>query len=155
MNKGAIVLMSNYTSSDSKLPKTQSQILAGLLANLGLKYRNQILAVGTTLIVVMQGQRAEAVGLFGAAEAAMICMFQNGSTGGTENALLQALPSVLFTALTIIIFVYFAITGIQVLKAFQGGEELTQVLQQPLIGFIVLLILYIFQNILFGASAIC
>lgn len=73
MAKGAIVLTSNNCVNPGR--RTQAQILAKTLGKLGRKYKHQIYAIGTTLIVASQTKPAGAFGLFDPAQIALTCMF--------------------------------------------------------------------------------
>jgi hypothetical protein len=145
MKKGAIVLASNNINPSQR---TQSQIVAGILATWIRKNRHSLLAIGGAYAVLTPGQKAYA-GLFDPAEQAMRCMF-NTSNG---NALLQALPTVIFAALNLVLFIGLLGAAYQVFDGVQQGKEMMQVAQMPLVGFAVLLILYIFQSILFTGNA--
>ncbi|WP_341531437.1 hypothetical protein WKK05_37655 (plasmid) [Nostoc sp. UHCC 0302] len=141
------VVLPDTCSINSK-QKTQGQILAGILAQWIGKNFNSLVAVAAAFSVLTQGTKARA-GLFDPAEQAMRCMF-NTSNG---NTLLQALPTVIFAALNLTLFIGLLTAAYQVFDGVQQGKELTQVAQMPLVGFVVLLILFIFQSILFTGNA--
>lgn len=151
--KGAIVAVSqNY--SPSKKPRTQVQIVASILGKWGRKYQNYLYATGTTLIVSSQALPAQAFGLFDPTQQALTCMF--ASSGATGNAVINALPGVINAAITVMLFVYFISSGVKVVNAIGEGQEITQVIQQPVGLFFVVLVLFISQSILFsGVSASC
>ena len=149
MKKGAIVLASNQN-----VRKTQTQVLAKTLGRLGRKYQHQIYAVGTTLIVSGQVIPAQAFGLFDPAQIALTCMF--GTAGAAGNAAINALPAVINAAITVMLFVYFVASGVKVANALGDGQEVTQMVQQPIGIFFVTLVLFIAQTILFaGVTAAC
>ncbi len=149
MKKGAIVLTSNQT-----VRRTQSQILVKALGRLGHKYQYHIYAAGTALIISGQAMPAEAFGLFNPAQIAMTCMFGGASAQG--NALINGLPGVINAAITVMLFIYFVSSGVKVANALGDGQEVTQMVQQPVGIFFITLVLFIAQNILFAnVSAAC
>lgn len=149
MNKGAIVLASNRT-----VQRTQPQILAKALGRVGRKYQHHTYAIGTTLIITGQTMPAHAFGLFNPAQIALTCMF--GSAGAAGNPAINALPGVINAAITVILFVYFVASGVKVANALGEGQEVTQMVQQPIGIFFITLVLFIAQNILFtGITAAC
>lgn len=154
-NKGAIVLVSNTKEHDSRRRvRSKNQIIAKLIAKVGNKYRHQIYAVGTTMIMASQTMPAQAFGLFNPAQIALTCMF--GGASATGNALINALPGVINAAITIMLFVYFVASGVKVANALGDGQEVTQMVQQPVGIFFVTLVLFIAQNILFAnVTAAC
>ncbi|MHC5917146.1 MAG: hypothetical protein ACYTXE_40630 [Nostoc sp.] len=155
INKGAIVLVSNTKERESCRPgKTKNHLLAKFIGKVGNKYRHQIYAVGTTLIVASQTRPAEAFGLFNPAQIAMTCMFGGASAQG--NALINGLPGVINAAITVMLFIYFVSSGVKVANALGDGQEVTQMVQQPVGIFFITLVLFIAQNILFAnVSAAC
>ncbi|MBE9210527.1 hypothetical protein IQ244_29300 [Nostoc sp. LEGE 06077] len=141
--KGGINLASN------------TQILARALGRLGRKYQHHIYAVGTALILVLQAMPAHAFGLFDPAQIALTCMF-GGTSSGTANAAISALPAVINATITVILFIYFVASGVKVVNALGDGQEITQIVQQPIGIFFVTLVLFIAQNILFAnVTAAC
>jgi len=150
-NKGAIIAVSKHSSEQ---PKTQAQIVAKILGKWGQKYLQYFYAVGTTLIVSSQAFPAQAFGLFDPTQTALTCMFN--SSGASGNAVINALPGVINAAITVMLFVYFVSSGVKVANAIGDGQEITQVIQQPVGIFFVTLILFIAQSILFaGVSSSC
>lgn len=149
--KGEIVAVSRYASNQTK---TQTQIFASILGKWGRKYQHHLYATGTTLIVSSQTFPAQAFGLFNPTQLALTCMFN--SSGATGNAILSTLPGVINAAITVMLFVYFVASGVKVANAIGDGQEITQVIQQPVGIFFVTLILFIAQSILFaGVTANC
>lgn len=149
--QGAIVTVSQNYSSEKK---TQVQIVATILGRWGRKYQNYLYATGTTLIVSSQTLPAQAFGLFDPTQQALTCMF--ASSGATGNAVINSLPAVINAAITVMLFVYFVASGVKVVNAIGEGQEITQVIQQPVGLFFVVLILFISQSILFsGVSSSC
>jgi hypothetical protein len=152
MKKGAIILASNNKFQPQV--RTQSQIVAKAIGRLGRKYQHHIYAVGVTLIVSGQTMPAHAFGLFDPAQIALTCMF--GTAGAVGNASINALPAVINAAITVMLFVYFVASGVKVANALGDGQEVTQMVQQPIGIFFVTLVLFIAQNILFaGVTAAC
>lgn len=154
-NKGAIVLVSNRNERGSgQRAKTKNQVIAKVIGKVGLKYQNQIYAVGTTLIVASQSMPAQAFGLFDPTQIALTCMFGGASAAG--NNLINSLPGVINAAITVMLFVYFVSSGVKVANALGDGQEVTQMVQQPIGIFFITLVLFIAQNILFAnVSAAC
>ena len=142
-------------ASHPPVQRTQAQNLAKSLGRLGRKYQHQIYAVGTTLIVASQTMPALAFGLFNPVQIALTCMF-GGKSSGVTNAAISALPAVINAAITVMLFVYFVASGVKVANALGDGQEVTQMVQQPIGIFFVTLVLFIAQNILFtGVTAAC
>jgi hypothetical protein len=153
INKEEIIMASSNTSSPKV--RTQTQILARIVGILGRKYQHQIYAAGTTLIIGLQTMPAHAFGLFNPTQIALTCMFGGTSTSSSSPAL-AALPGVINAAITVILFVYFVASGVKVAGALGEGQEVTQLVQQPIGIFFITLVLFIAQNILFnGVTAAC
>ncbi|WP_256872006.1 hypothetical protein [Nostoc sp. TCL26-01] len=134
---------------------SNTQILAKALGRLVRKYQHHIYAVGTALIMVLQTMPAHAFGLFDPAQVALTCMF-GGASAGTANAAISALPGVINAAITVMLFVYFVASGVKVANALGEGQEVTQMVQQPIGIFFITLVLFIAQNILFAnVTAAC
>ncbi|BAY42180.1 hypothetical protein NIES2111_65760 (plasmid) [Nostoc sp. NIES-2111] len=118
------------------------------------KVRWQLLAVVTTLVTVLESKPANAQ-LFNNARTAMECMIRGASNGGNINsAVLNNLPTILFTALTIVLFGYFCFSVYQGVAAYGRGEEVSNVIQQPIFTFIAVILIVLFQSLLFG-SGVC
>jgi hypothetical protein len=141
--------------------RTQSQILAKTLGKLGRKYQHQIYAAGTATIIVMQTMPSYGWGLFDSAQTAMNCMFGGaGGIGGggaaAATAAIKALPAVINATITVLLFVYFVASGLKVANGIGDGQEVTQMVQQPIGVFFIILVLWIAQSILFnGVTAAC
>lgn len=129
---------------------TKSQSLHRLI----YKNRWQVLSVTFTLLMVLQSERANAQ-LFNNARTAMECMIRNASSGGNiTSTVLNNLPTIVFTGLTIVLFGYFCYTVYQGVAAYGRGEEVTNVIQQPIFTVIAIIFIILFQSLLFG-SGIC
>jgi hypothetical protein len=154
-NKGAIVLASNINEHSSRHPaRSKNRLIAKLIGKVGNKYRHQIYAVGTTVIVAFQSMPSLAFGLFNPVQIALTCMF--GGASATGNALINALPGVINAAITVMLFIYFVASGVKVANALGDGQEVTQMVQQPVGIFFITLVLFIAQNILFAnVTAAC
>ncbi|WP_414541670.1 hypothetical protein [Nostoc sp. CCY0012] len=151
MKKGAIVLINERLP---RQPKSNSQKVAKVIGKYGRKYQHHIYAVGTTLIIASQIMPAQAFGLFDPTQQALTCMF--GTTGALGNAAINALPGVINAAITVMLFIYFVASGVKVANALGDGQEVTQMVQQPVGIFFITLVLFIAQNILFaGITAAC
>jgi hypothetical protein len=139
--------------------RTQTQILAKTLGRLGRKYQHHINAAGTATIIVMQSMPSYGWGLFDSAQTAMTCMFGGAGgigAGGASTAAIQALPAVINATITVLLFVYFVASGLKVANGIGDGQEVTQMVQQPIGVFFVILVLWIAQSILFnGVTAAC
>lgn len=156
MKKGAILLAYN----NSVRRKSHTQVLAKTLGKLGRKYQHHIYAAGTATIIVMQTMPSYGWGLFDSAQVAMTCMFggAGGITGGAAAAAtsIKALPAVINATITVLLFVYFVASGLKVANGIGDGQEVTQMVQQPIGVFFVILVLWIAQSILFsGVTAAC
>ncbi|MEA5566631.1 hypothetical protein [Anabaena sp. UHCC 0399] len=137
------------------MDKKEVQTLARIVGRLGRKYQHQIYATGTTVIIGLQAMPANAFGLFSPAQVALTCMF-GGTSAGTGNPAIAALPGVINAAITVMLFVYFVASGVKVANSLGEGQEVTQMVQQPIGIFFITLVLFIAQNILFnGVTAAC
>lgn len=117
---------------------------------------SSIVAVCSTLFAVFRPRIARADSIFSAAQNAMKCIITSaGAGGGATNALLQNLPVILFTSLQLVIFGYFIYTVVQSVSAYGRGEEVTHVVQQPLFTFVFIIIIFVFQSLMFGSSGGC
>lgn len=77
-------------------------------------------------------------------------------TSAQGNAAINALPGVINAAITVMLFVYFVSSGVKVANALGEGQEVTQMVQQPIGIFFITLVLFIAQNILFdGVTTAC
>ncbi|MBD6620617.1 hypothetical protein FNW02_33825 [Komarekiella sp. 'clone 1'] len=148
MKRGAIVLAYNQVSDNHPVQKSPVQIFTKILGKWGRKYQHHIYAIGTTMIVSGQAMPAHAFGLFDPTQIALTCMF--GGAAAQGNALMNALPAVINAAITVMLFVYFVASGVKVANAIGDGQEITQVIQQPVGVFFVTLVLFIAQQILFA-----
>ncbi len=148
MKRGAIVLAYNQVSNNHLVQKKPIQIFTKILGRWGRKYQHHIYAIGTTMIVSGQAIPAHAFGLFDPTQIALTCMF--GGAAAQGNALMNALPAVINAAITVMLFVYFVASGVKVANAIGDGQEITQVIQQPVGVFFVTLVLFIAQQILFA-----
>lgn len=156
MKKGAIFLASN-----NSVRRTQFQVLAKAFAAIGRKYQHHIYAAGTATIIVMQSMPSYGWGLFDSAQTAMTCMFGGaGGIGGggaaAASTAIKALPAVINATITVLLFVYFVASGLKVANGIGEGQEVTQMVQQPVGVFFIILVLWIAQSILFnGVTAAC
>ncbi|QLE59868.1 hypothetical protein [Nostoc sp. TCL26-01] len=120
------------------------------------KARWQLVSVTTTLLIGLQTRAARADSIFSNAQKAMECIITNASAGGAiSNAVLTSLPMILFTALTIVLFGYFCFSVYQGVAAYGRGEEVSNVIQQPIFTFISVILIVVFQSLLFGNNAAC
>lgn len=148
MKTGAVIVASKQISDNSRRRRTQAQIFTKILGKWGHKYQHHIYAIGTTMIVSGQAIPAHAFGLFDPTQIALTCMF--GGTAAQGNALMSTLPAVINAAITVMLFVYFVASGVKVANAIGDGQEITQVIQQPVGIFFITLVLFIAQQILFA-----
>ncbi|MBD2531915.1 hypothetical protein H6G97_20930 [Nostoc flagelliforme FACHB-838] len=148
MKYDRIVLSDNAEVDGNK----KIELTRQLVGRLAFKYRQQIVATTCTLFTIFQSSSAKAQSIFSGAQSAMTCIVTSASQGGVTNALFQALPSILFTSLTLVIFGYFIYTVVQSVSAYGRGEEVTHVVQQPLFTFVFVIIIFVFQSLLFGAN---
>jgi hypothetical protein len=120
------------------------------------KARWQLIAVTTTLLIGLQSRAARADSIFSNAQKAMECVITSASTGGViSNAILTSLPMILFTALTIVLFGYFCFSIYQGVAAYGRGEDVSNIIQQPIFTFISVILIVVFQSLLFGNNAAC
>ena len=127
------------------------------LCRLAQKYRHQIVGVSTAAFIVIKAQVAQAQ-IFSGATNAMKCIVtaaNTGGGGGTTSALFQQLPSLIFTTIEVILFAYIVYSVVQAIAASRNGEELTQIVQQPLVTFMFLVVIVLFQAFLFGGGQTC
>jgi hypothetical protein len=122
-----------------------------------IRHKHTIVTASTVLYIVLQEQIIAQAQIFSPAQNAMKCIVNAANTGGgaTFNSLFQQLPTLLFTAIEIVIFAYIIYSVVQAISASRQGEELTQVVQQPLITFIFMVIIVLFQSFLFGGGTTC
>ncbi|MBD2596039.1 hypothetical protein H6G74_17150 [Nostoc spongiaeforme FACHB-130] len=118
------------------------------------KVRWQLVSVATTILIALESKPAKAQ-LFTNARTAMECMIRGASVGGGINSVvLNNLPMILFTGLTIVLFGYFCFSVFQGVAAYGRGEEVSNVIQQPIFTFIAVVLIVLFQSLLFG-NGIC
>jgi len=116
------------------------------------KARWQLISAATTFLIVLESRPANAQ-LFNNARTAMECMIRGASAGGgISTAVLNNLPTILFTALTIVLFGYFCFSVFQGVAAYGRGEEVSNVIQQPIFTFIAVILIVLFQTLLFGGG---
>ncbi|WP_375491796.1 hypothetical protein [uncultured Nostoc sp.] len=126
------------------------------LLEIFFQVRWQLVSVATTLLIVLQSRAARADSIFSNAQKAMECIITSASAGGAiTNAVLTSLPMILFTALTIVLFGYFCFSIYQGVAAYGRGEEVSNVIQQPIFTFISVILIVVFQSLLFGNNAAC
>ncbi len=152
--------MASNNSVNNSVRRRQSQILAKALAVIGRKYQHHIYAAGTATIIVMQSMPSYGWGLFDSAQTAMTCMFGGaggiGGGGAAAATAIKALPAVINGTITVLLFIYFVASGLKVANGIGEGQEVTQMVQQPVGVFFIILVLWIAQSILFnGVTAAC
>lgn len=110
----------------------------------------------TTAFIATWQIEAKADGIFSGAQSAMTCIIKNASKGGgVTNAIITSLPSIIFTAIALIIFVYFLGSSFQLVQAIRAGEEASQLAIPILAAMIAVVVIIMFQNILFGSGGPC
>lgn len=120
------------------------------------KVQWQLISVATTVLIGLQAKAARADSIFSNAQKAMECIITSASSGGAiSNAVLTSLPMILFTALTIVLFGYFCFSVYQGVAAYGRGEEVSNVIQQPIFTFISVILIVVFQSLLFGNNTAC
>lgn len=126
------------------------------LLEIFFQVRWQLVSVTTTLLIGLQSRAARADSIFSNAQKAMECIITSASAGGAiTNAVLTSLPMILFTALTIVLFGYFCFSVYQGVAAYGRGEEVSNVIQQPIFTFISVILIVVFQSLLFGNNTAC
>lgn len=131
-----------------------TKALLSLISRQGKRYRRYILLAYlafSTLLLTIKAQRVQANGIFSAAQKAMTCII-NASGGGNSNAIISSLPSVIFTAISLFLFAYFVGSSFQLVQAVRAGEEVSQLVIPILAAIIGVIVITIFQNILFGSG---
>ncbi|BAZ02860.1 hypothetical protein NIES37_68730 [Tolypothrix tenuis PCC 7101] len=153
----ALALLKASTSASMQVDSKAriNRAIKSLLERL-FPVRWQLVSVATTLSVALQSRAARADSIFSNAQKAMECIITNASAGGAiSNAVLTSLPMILFTALTIVLFGYFCFSVYQGVAAYGRGEEVSNVIQQPIFTFISVILIVVFQSLLFGNNAAC
>jgi hypothetical protein len=106
----------------------------------------------SVVLVILSATPARA-NIFAPALNAMNCIVTSASTGGgVSNALLPKLPGLIFGAIALFIFAYILICLNQIFQAVRNGEEITNVVIPFMSSFVGLLVIMIFQNLLFGSG---
>lgn len=107
----------------------------------------------STLLFYLPQKPTNAQGIFAPGVQAMQCIVDAAAQGGnTAGTLFTQLPMILFTTLTVILFGYFVYTVVKAISAYGRGEEVSHVIQLPLFTFGMVIVLFIFQNMLFGTG---
>ncbi|MDJ0719452.1 MAG: hypothetical protein QNJ54_35405 [Prochloraceae cyanobacterium] len=135
--------------SSRKIKRHKTTEFIGYLAH---KFKYQIVASGTTAFAIVNNPSPANAQLFKAAQGAMTCIVDSAKSGNASTALLEKLPAILFTALTLVIFGYFLYTVGTAISSYGRGEEVTHVIQQPLFIFIFVVLIFVFQNLMFGTA---
>jgi hypothetical protein len=145
--------MSAFDKTDNRAIKNKAR---KSIFEIFFKVRWQLVAVTTTLLIGLQSRTARADSIFSNAQKAMECIITNASGGGgISNAILTKLPMILFTALTIVLFGYFCFSVYQGVAAYGRGEEVSNVIQLPIFTFISVILIVVFQSLLFGNNVAC
>lgn len=134
-----------------KYQKIRNNSFRKTIGNLADKFTYQIVASGTTVLAIVNRPSPANAQLFESARKAMGCIVTSAKTG-TSNALLTNLPTIIFTALTLVIFGYFLYTVGTAISSYGKGEEITHVIQQPLFTFIFVVLIFVFQTLMFGTG---
>jgi Sec-independent protein secretion pathway component TatC len=145
--------MTENSASVFALKKTDKKKQSLSLREILLKARFQLISVATSLLIVAGSSVPAKANIFNNAKTAMTCLVTSASAnGGVQSAVLTALPSILFTALTIVLFGYFCFSIYQGVAAYGRGEEVSNVIQQPIFTFIAVILVVMFQTLLFGTG---
>ena len=99
--------------------------------------------------------RARAGGIFTTAQNAMTCIIKSASAGGATNTILSSLPTAIFSAIALFLFVYFLGSTFQLVQAVRAGEEVTHLIIPIVSGVMGVIFITFFQNVLFGAGGGC
>lgn len=99
--------------------------------------------------------KAGAQGIFKPAQDAMSCVVTQAATGGAATALFTNLPFIVFTLLTLAVFVYFVYTIVQAISSYGNGQEVTHIVQQPMFTLFCVILVFVLESVLFGASGGC
>lgn len=116
------------------------------------RFQTFILTLLTTSLLTILPSRAKAIGIFSAAHDAMTCIINSAGSGGAGNAIITSLPTVIFTAIGLFLFAYFLGSTFQLVQAVRAGEEVSQLVIPILAAIIGVIVITIFQNVLFGTG---
>jgi hypothetical protein len=123
-----------------------------LCTNLLKRYQPVRYALITTLLVITSSPRAKAAGIFSSAQNAMTCIINSAGSGGATNTIITKLPTIIFTAVALFLFAYFLGSTFQLVQAVRAGEEVSQLVIPMLAAIIGVIVITVFQNILFGSG---
>ena len=121
------------------------------------KYKHSVVGISCAIFIVLKAQVAQAQ-IFNGGINAMKCIVTaatSGGGGGTTSTLFANLPGLIFTTIEVVIFAYIVYSVVQAIAASRNGEELTQIVQQPLVTFMFMVVIVLFQTFLFGNGAAC
>ncbi len=135
----------------SKYQKTKNNYFRKTIGYLAERFKYHFVVSGTTAFAIVNRPSPANAQLFDAAKKSMDCIVSSAKTG-TSNALLTNLPTIVFLALTLVIFGYFLYTVGTAISSYGKGEEITHVIQQPLFTFIFVVLIFVFQNLMFGTG---
>lgn len=107
------------------------------------------------LMLITKATLVHAESIFQPAQEAMKCIVTDASTGGVTTAIFQNLPFILFTSLELIIFSYMIYTVIQAVSAYGQGQEVTHLVQQPVVTFSACILIFVFESVIFGGGGGC
>ena len=119
------------------------------------RYRGQIVAVASNLMLLTKATLVHADSIFTPAQTAMKCIVTEASTGGGVTAIFTNLPFIMFTSLELIIFSYMIYTVVQAVSAYGQGQEVTHLVQQPVVTFSAMILIFVFESVIFGGATGC
>lgn len=125
------------------------------LGRLAYHHRGQIVALASNLMLITKATLVRADSIFSPAQKAMACIVTDASTAGAVNAVLTNLPFILFTSMELIIFSYLVYTVVQAVSAYGQGQEVTHLVQQPVVTFSAVILLFVFEAVIFGGGGGC
>jgi hypothetical protein len=126
--------------------------------SVSLRYRFILTLISTASLSVLPSLwvRAYANGIFTPAKNELTCIIKSASSGaGATNTIITSLPLVIFTTIALFLFAYFLGSVFQLVQGMRAGEESSQLIIPILAAIIGVIIIMIFQNILFGAGGGC
>lgn len=125
------------------------------LGKFACHHRGQIVALASNVMLITKATLVRADSIFSPAQKAMTCIVTDASTDGVVNAVFTNLPFILFTSMELIIFSYLVYTVLQAISAYGQGQEVTHLVQQPVVTFSAVILLFVFESVIFGGGGGC
>lgn len=117
------------------------------------RHRQRIVSIFSSGFLITKAAIVRADSILKPAQDAMKCIVRDAtSNGGVTNAIFAQLPFILFTGLELIIFAYLIYTIVQAVSAYGQGQEVTHLVQQPVVTFLAICLIFVFQSVIFGSG---